>query len=114
PGCAVATREIFTDPELTRDTPRIRMHDLSAVGYRNDCEPVVRRLYPAVDQALEWLARFGQACLTGTGACVYSLFDSRADAQRVAQQIPAQWSGFLARASNRSALYADAELAAGQ
>jgi 4-diphosphocytidyl-2-C-methyl-D-erythritol kinase len=108
PGCSVGTREIFTHPDLTRDTPRIRMHAFSTVGYRNDCEKLVRQLYPAVNQAFEWLVQHGQPRLTGTGACVYLLLDSASQAQRIAQAVPPQWNRFVARTLNRSPLLAQA------
>jgi 4-diphosphocytidyl-2-C-methyl-D-erythritol kinase len=79
PGIAVGTREVFSAPELTRDTPPLRIAGLPRDGGRNDCEPVVRRRYPAVAEALDLFAGQG-ARLTGTGACVFVATTSQADA----------------------------------
>jgi 4-diphosphocytidyl-2-C-methyl-D-erythritol kinase len=72
---------------------------------RNDCQPVVRNLYPEVDNALIWLEKMGDARLTGTGACVFASFQSRAEADAVQQQMPAGWKAFVARGVNRSPVF---------
>src|SRR5690606_5206022 len=79
PGVAVATRDIFADANLTRDTSPLTMRALPPDGGRNDCEPVVRARYPEVALALDLLASQG-ARLTGTGACVFTAHDDRAAA----------------------------------
>jgi 4-diphosphocytidyl-2-C-methyl-D-erythritol kinase len=104
PPVSVSTADIFSDPELTRDTPRTKIADLISGGGRNDCEAVVRRRYPEVAAALDWLDRFSPSRMTGTGACVFASFATEADAQAVARQIPQTWSGFVARGVNRSPL----------
>ena len=42
PGVAVATREVFQSPELTRNSPLLTIRAFFESGGRNDCEPVVR------------------------------------------------------------------------
>ncbi len=71
PNVFVSTEEVFQDPELTRNSPPITIHGFLASGGRNDCLRVVRRRYPEVARAIDWLSRFGAARLTGTGACVF-------------------------------------------
>lgn len=104
PGCSVATAEIFTDPQLTRDTPAIKIHDLASSVVGNDCEAVTCKLYPEVERALEWLRQFGDARMSGTGACVYALFESISHADRVALEMPEQWAWFVAQRRNVSPL----------
>ncbi len=104
PPVSVSTAAIFSDPGLTRDTPRTKIPDLLPGAGHNDCEDVVRRRYPEVAAALDWLNDFSAARLTGTGACVFAAFDTQADAQAVAAQLPASWSGLVARGTNRSPL----------
>ena len=72
----------------------------------NDCEAVVRALYPPVDAALRWLSRHGDARMTGTGASVFAPFSDRAQAQRCLDSLPGGWHGFVARGMNRSAVLA--------
>jgi len=104
PGCAVSTAQVFSDPELTRDTPRITMAAFRAGRARNDCEPVVRRLYPEVGQALDWLGQYAPASLTGTGGCVFAAFTDEASARQVLTKVPARWQAFVARGVNESPL----------
>lgn len=109
PEVQVSTEQVFTASELTRDTPRITMSAFRAGLARNDCEPVVRRLYPEVAQALDWMAGFGDARLTGTGGCVFVAFDSEREARAVCAQVPAPWRAFVARGVDVSPLRRAAE-----
>lgn len=106
PGCEVSTAAVFRAPDLTRNTPSIKMAAFHAGRVRNDCEPVVRTLHPEVGRALDWLAKFANARLTGTGACVFAAFDSEAAARAVLAQLPPKWRGFVARGVNESPLRA--------
>ncbi|MBS1222668.1 MAG: 4-diphosphocytidyl-2C-methyl-D-erythritolkinase [Proteobacteria bacterium] len=105
PACPVATGAVFNDPDLTRNSPPITMTDFAAGLGGNDCEAVVYRRYPEVAAATRWLAQFGQARLTGTGACVFAAFPDGASADRVLARLPAGWTGFMARGCNRSPLH---------
>jgi 4-diphosphocytidyl-2-C-methyl-D-erythritol kinase len=105
PGVAVATGPVFQAPELTRDTPRITIRGfLAGEPTHNDLEPVVRRLHPAVDAALEWLGRHAEARLTGSGGCVFAVMPDRATADRLAGQCPRPWRAVVAEGRDRSAL----------
>jgi 4-diphosphocytidyl-2-C-methyl-D-erythritol kinase len=106
PPVAISTAEIFQAPELTRNSPLITIRAFFHAGSRNDCEPIVRRRYPEVDAVLRWLAQRAEARMTGTGACVFAGFDSAADAEGVAAQVPDEWQRFVARGLNRSPLHA--------
>ncbi len=69
PGIAIPTREIFEDPDLTRDSIPVKMCDFSAGFGRNDLQPVVVRRYPRVARLLEWLGSWGDARINGSEAC---------------------------------------------
>ncbi len=107
PPVAVATQEVFAAPELTRDTEPLKMEDFSARGpagvnvsrsrLRNDLQAVVTQRFPQVASHLEWLGRHGDARMTGSGACVFAAYDSREEAQRVLDQLPAPMQGFVAK-----------------
>ena len=116
PPVSVPTGVIFSHSQLTRDTRAIKMLSvftcrektqgnalplLSNVELNpelvNDCESVVRMLYPAVDQALKWLNQHAKARLTGTGACVFASFSNYERAASVMTQIPSGYTGFIAQ-----------------
>lgn len=106
PDATVSTAEVFKAPELTRDSPEIKIRGFLTTGGRNDCEPVVRRRFPAVAEALDWLGRFAPARLTGTGACVFAEMPDVPGAREVLEQLPARWTGWVVRGMNRSPLVA--------
>ncbi|NJD30920.1 MAG: 4-(cytidine 5'-diphospho)-2-C-methyl-D-erythritol kinase [Gammaproteobacteria bacterium] len=106
PDATVSTGEVFKDPELTRDSPVIKIADFLTAGGRNDCEPVVRRRFPAVAEALDWLEQFAPARLTGTGSCVFAVMPTEASAREVIRRLPERWTGHVVRGLNRSPLIA--------
>ncbi len=102
PGCSVSTREIFSHEQLTRNTSPIKIAAFLGQGAGNDCENVVKSLYPEVKNALDWLNQFAPAQLTGTGSCLFARFTDEASAQDVFSKRPATYSGFVARGVNHS------------
>jgi 4-diphosphocytidyl-2-C-methyl-D-erythritol kinase len=107
PELAVSTAEIFSAAELTRNTNAITIAAFSVGQGRNDLEPVVCRRYPQVARHLEWLRRFGDARMTGSGACVFCAFDSEEHARRVLSELPADMRGFVARGLDRHPLWSE-------
>lgn len=105
PQVLVSTAEIFSDPELTRDTPPIKVRSLLEGGGRNDCQPVVTKRYSEVRNALILLNKFVPTRLTGTGACVFGSFPNQDDADKVARQLPATLPSFIAQGRNISMLH---------
>lgn len=114
PTVRVATADLFGAAQLTRDCPPIKMGDYlagdggdfeTANGFGNVFEPLVRAKYHDIDAAFTWLDRFAPARLTGTGACVFAAFDTRAQAQDVAAQVVGRWDVLVAAGRNRSPLH---------
>lgn len=113
PEARVSSAEMYQVPELTRDSAPLRLRALfaregggeGADAMSNAFEPVVRARHPAVDEALRWLDRHADARLTGSGACVFASFGSRADAERILARRPTGIDGFVARGLNRSPLH---------
>jgi 4-diphosphocytidyl-2-C-methyl-D-erythritol kinase len=105
PPVAVPTAAIFAAPELTRDTPALKIAPFSAGAGRNDLQPVVVARYPEVACHLEWLGGFGEARMTGSGACVFASFDTEAAAHDVLRQLPPTMQGFVAQGLDRHPLY---------
>jgi 4-diphosphocytidyl-2-C-methyl-D-erythritol kinase len=104
PPCVVDTREMYADPSLSRATPRTHWADFLVGRTRNDFEPVARRRHPEVGHALDWLARYGHARLSGSGASVFVAFGQREAAEQVRTQVPTAWRSFVAKGLNRSPL----------
>ncbi|GAB1264009.1 4-(cytidine 5'-diphospho)-2-C-methyl-D-erythritol kinase [Aurantivibrio infirmus] len=108
PPVMVSTALVFSHPELTRDTPPITVAASFEQGTRNDCEPLVTRLFPEVGEALKWLQRHPlntakTALMSGSGASVFASFDSETIAQQVLADSP--WRGFVAKGVNQSPVH---------
>ncbi|HHW53188.1 4-(cytidine 5'-diphospho)-2-C-methyl-D-erythritol kinase [Acinetobacter towneri] len=74
PDCFISTQLLFSQKTLTRNTKPTKFcgYQIKPSDFGNNFEPVARNLYPEVDEAMRYLDHFGQAKLTGTGACVFT------------------------------------------
>lgn len=106
PACHVSTADIFTHPDLKRDSPCITLADFLSGSEENDCLQIVHQYYPEVAEALDWLNQSATARLTGTGGCVFAAFEDEISAQQVLQQLPGHIRGMVAQGLNRSPLLA--------
>lgn len=104
PGVHVSTADVFNLPELPRETAEIAWQDYSFANTHNDCQQIVCNRYPEVAKLLQWLVHYAPSRMTGTGACVFSVFDDQASAERVRAQLPKKWHGFVARGVDVSPL----------
>ena len=105
PQVSVSTAEIFSHPELTRDSLPLKMRPVPEGNSRNDCQPVVEQRYPEVRNALNSLGKYTEARMTGTGSCVFGAFPSKAEADKVLALLSATQAGFVAKGSNISMLH---------
>lgn len=105
PGLSIATSTVFGDAGLKRDSQRLTLPEALAGEGRNDCETVVRRRFPAMDEAFRKLAPWGRVAMTGTGS---GLFLEEADSSRAeatAQQIKSLYNSRAVRGVDRSPLH---------
>lgn len=101
PGVSVATQRIFSSIELTRDTKPVKITDFSGapVGFgKNDLQVVAENLFPPIAAAVKWLRQFGDARMTGSGACVFCPFEQEQQAEAVLKTVPPQWKAWKAKA----------------
>ena len=96
PGVSVPTRRIFTSPDLTRNTPPIKISGFTFDRTRNDLQPVACQLFPEVADALSWLGQFAPARMTGSGACVFAPAESPGHAAQIVEQCPVRWQAWRA------------------
>ena len=93
PPVQVATPRIFAEPGLTRNTPSVRIAALLDGYGHNDLEPIACALYPQVAEHLAWLKPYGDARMTGSGACVFVAFAERAQAETALAYIRSEHLG---------------------
>ena len=105
PGVEVPTAAIFCAEDLTRDTKPVRITDFSryialkrsVTGFgKNDLQAVAARKFAPVAQAVSWLSKFGDARMTGSGACVFCAFSTADEADAVLNCVPARWNAWKA------------------
>ena len=96
PQVFVSTEQIFSSKHLTRDCHPITIRAFLEGSGQNVCEPVACELYPEIQNAIDWLNQYSPARMTGTGACIFAIFDSAEKANIVKSQIPEQWTGYIA------------------
>ena len=95
PNVHISTAEIFTHPDLPRNTPKLS-DGWKLAETQNDCEALVKKLNSEVEKTLLWLLKYGPSRMTGTGACCFVELDSQIAAQRVLNSLPSCWQGFVA------------------
>jgi len=97
PCVHVPTAQLFQASELTRNTPRLTISGfLGGVETANAFAPVVRARFPQVATALEWLSKFGDARLSGSGGCVFVGVESGEQAGRIVSECPAEFKAYRA------------------
>lgn len=94
PDASVPTMSVFSDPDLTRDSPMIIIADFLARPTsdfgRNDLEPVVCKRFEPVSNALRALKQMGVAArMSGSGACLFAEYPTFATAVLAEQEIAA-------------------------
>ncbi len=104
PQVHVPTPDIFRAPDLTRDTPPIKVRDLVIASTHNDLEAVACRQHPLIAESISWLNQYAPARMTGSGSCVFARFASQEDAVRVISRLPDFWHGFAASALSQHPL----------
>jgi 4-diphosphocytidyl-2-C-methyl-D-erythritol kinase len=106
PDAHVNTAQLFSAPDLPRDTKKQLLAEIDYTGltdeHHNDFEKLVVSKYPTVAKARNWLLEYAPSRMTGTGACVFSVFDTEAQAREVLQKLPEDMTGFVAKGCNNS------------
>ncbi len=103
PKIAVSTQLIFQHPKLTRDTPSCKIRASQLQSTKNDCEKLVRFMYPKIDQLMYKMEVLGESRLTGTGGCVFIVDPANIlDARKAFGDLCVLKDSLL---SNRSMLY---------
>ena len=104
PPVHVSTKDVFSVPDLTRDSMPVTMADFVSGCHDNDCLAVVTSRYKPVKEALKALSSYGEARLTGTGASVFAAFEDQEQARMAARELSQKWRLLVVKGVNRSPL----------
>lgn len=107
PQVHVSTRDVFNDPGLTLHTKATKMAPHLETAAQadfaifssgvNDLEPVARRRYPAIEQAIQCLQRSGAARMTGSGSAVFAPTQTKEQAELAIEDALPHWSAWAVR-----------------
>ena len=106
----ISTKEIFTHKALTMSPVQRKIADFSMVSNpHNDCLDAAIHLEGEIEEALTHLDstenHLGIARMTGSGCCVFVAFEKEKDASIAINKLPSKWTGFIAKAIDKSPLY---------
>ena len=117
PPQGLATADVFSHPDLARDTPTVILSGFLAdaatpvfwsQGFgRNDLQSPAEERCPAVAEAARWLqARFGNSRMTGSGSAVFARngMDDQPLATWPADALPQGWAGRMCRSLDQHPL----------
>jgi len=110
PNCHISTAKIFSNPLLTRNSKAITIRDLEGLGLpfkgQNTMQSLVVDAHQEVSDALDWLRSYSStARMTGSGSCLFSVFDNLEEASKIAALCDPSWLTFVARGTIQSELH---------
>jgi 4-diphosphocytidyl-2-C-methyl-D-erythritol kinase len=92
PEISISTAEVFRHPQLKRDSKLIDMSRASLEPGRNDCEPVVMKIYPELKEIMQDLSSWGQPHMSGTGSTIFLQFDDKKTAISTASELKCRYN----------------------
>ena len=106
----ISTQEIFTHKALTMSPVQRKIANFSMVSNpHNDCLDAAIHLEADIEKAIAHLDstenHLGIARMTGSGCCVFVAFEKEKDASIAINKLPSKWTGFIAKAIDKSPLY---------
>ncbi|MDV6315461.1 4-(cytidine 5'-diphospho)-2-C-methyl-D-erythritol kinase [Idiomarina sp. HP20-50] len=104
PDASISTAALFSHPALQRDCTPVTAKNWQNEKVTNVFEPVVCDLHPEVAKLRRALLEYAPTRLTGSGACLFSEFETRQAAKEAQQHIPNGLCSFIAQGQNRSPL----------
>jgi 4-diphosphocytidyl-2-C-methyl-D-erythritol kinase len=109
PNVSISTASVFTSVDLTRNTSKVNLSgDINKLDIdlcHNDCQKLVIKDYPEVAKLLAWLVEYAPSRMTGTGACIFTRFDTEQEACRLQKLLPKGIISFVAKGVNTSPLH---------
>ncbi|OUS01807.1 4-(cytidine 5'-diphospho)-2-C-methyl-D-erythritol kinase [Gammaproteobacteria bacterium 42_54_T18] len=120
PACHVETAKLFQDKQLTRNTKAITMRAFLNGASHNDFEPIAKKKFPLINKTLDLLNEWGNAKLTGTGACCFCPVPNKETGLKALSNLPEALVRFdlksddleviLTKGENGSSLYQSSQL----
>lgn len=110
PPITVPTAVVFQSHRLTRNSEPIKIENSPdfcdsyiQIG-KNDLQMEASLLFPEIRDALNDLGQYGNAKMTGSGACVFAYFDTEQKAHDVMTALSDKWDIMVVRSLQRHPL----------
>ncbi|MBF0264094.1 MAG: 4-(cytidine 5'-diphospho)-2-C-methyl-D-erythritol kinase [Gammaproteobacteria bacterium] len=97
PSVHISTKLLFQSDKLNRNCELLTIDNYTKSETTNVFEKIVLNEYPEVKCAYDWLSQFAKVRMTGTGACVFSEFDSEQSCLEIKNKLPENLKGFYAQ-----------------
>jgi len=104
PGFSISTAEIFSDPDLPRDSKPVSLAEAISGQGGNDCETVVRKRFPALAGIMDSLQDWGRPMMTGTGSAIFMAMSDKKSAMSTANALKTLYNVRAVRGVDRSPL----------
>ena len=110
PNVHLNTQQMFSDPDLTRSCPPLKIRDFSPLrGERqvdldktqNVFEHIARRK-PEVERAFQWLMQYASPRLTGSGSALFAPCASKQQADEIANKCAKEFAAYVVKGLNQS------------
>ena len=101
----VSTAEVFSHPDLVRDSEAILLDECSFNAGRNDCEDVVIKMRPELGALMTALAPWGEPHMTGTGSCIFLPMPDEKTAVGTALELKCRYNVRAVRGLDKSPLH---------
>ena len=101
----VSTAEVFSHPDLVRNSALMELDDTSVAVGRNDCESVVIKLRPEFGALMRELEAWGEPHMTGTGSCIFLPMPDEKTAARTAHEMKCRYNVRAVRGLDESPVH---------
>ena len=100
---------MFSDPDLTRTCPPLKIRDFlkqsdacgGELNTQNVFEPIARR-DSAVEHAFQLLSQHVPVRLTGSGSALFAACESKQEAEKIAQVCGEKYTTYVVKGLNQS------------
>jgi 4-diphosphocytidyl-2-C-methyl-D-erythritol kinase len=92
PELSISTAQVFSHPELSRDSKPMGLMDSGLQPGRNDCETVVTKIYPEIKTIMRDLSAWGLPRMSGTGSTIFLSYKDKNTAIDAASELKCRYN----------------------
>ena len=100
PNVHASTQAVFTAFDKPYRQQAVTLEDIKQGNVCNDLQAVSARLYPQIGLAIKSLEKYGTPTMSGTGAAVFLVCNSKQEAKDILTQLPQELTCHLDKLTN--------------